>query len=148
MTIVSRGNFGGYAQRADEDRPQLTRQDMIWEIRTALAGRAAELVFFGKETGTTTGISGDLRQATRAALGMLSTYAMEDHAMLSLDMDKLAGSSWGSKILEQAEQILEQEMAKTVELIEQGRDLVEKLAQQLLAQNQLTGPQIDAVFGK
>ena len=42
VTIESRGYFGGYmAPGFDEDRTTISRDDLIWSIRTALAGRAS-----------------------------------------------------------------------------------------------------------
>ena len=44
MTIVSRGNFGGYVLTAEDKRIR-TKERMLEDICAALGGRAAEVEF-------------------------------------------------------------------------------------------------------
>ena len=50
-------------QYADQEkRMGYTKRELLNRIRTALGGRAAEIVFYGKEEGLSTGASGDLKR--------------------------------------------------------------------------------------
>ncbi len=147
MTIVSRSDFSGYMQREDrEDMPSYTREQMIWLVRTSLAGRASEIVFFGEDTGINTGVSSDLTGATAMVLSMLTQYGMYEDSLLSIDTGAIIDTPTGEKILKTAEKILEEEMANTIRLIEEGRDKVMKLAAALLEKNQLTGSEIRKIL--
>ena len=77
LTIVARGNHGGYMLHGDtENIGTYTKKMLLDRIRTALGGRASELVFFGEEEGLTTGASGDLNTATAIAKNMVCKYGM------------------------------------------------------------------------
>ncbi len=147
MTIVSRSDFSGYMQREDrEDMPSYTKEQMLWLVRTSLAGRASEIVFFGKELGINTGVSSDLMGATALVLSMLTQYGMYDNSLLSLDTGAIIDTPSGDKILKAAEKILEEEMACTIRLIREGKEKVAKLAAALLEKNQLTGSEIRSIL--
>ena len=147
MTIVSRSDFSGYMQREDrEDMPSYTKSQMIWLIRTALAGRASEIVFTGEDAGLNTGIASDLTSATSLALSMVSQFGMYPHTLLSLDPGAVLDTSAGEKMLKMAEKILEDEMSTTLQLIREGKDKIAKLAAVLLEKNQLTGKEIREIL--
>ena len=147
VTIVSRGNYGGYMQHENQEKnPAYTRDQLIWQIRTSLAGRAAELEFFGEE-GINTGISSDLSHATRTALNYICRFAMADAHMLSLSPEQVLNTKRGEQILEQAEKMLEEEMEKTKQLVHEGREKIQALAEFLQKNNQATEDQIADLLG-
>ncbi|MBR6825033.1 MAG: AAA family ATPase, partial [Oscillospiraceae bacterium] len=79
LTIVARGNHGGYMQHADrEGKAIYTREELLARIRTSLGGRGAEIVYYGLEDGISTGASGDLASATDLARRLLCNYGMDD----------------------------------------------------------------------
>lgn len=143
ITIESRGNFGGYMQHENaEDKPNNTKEELLWKIRCALGGRAAEEVFFGKNASLNTGASSDLRSATAYASSMLCDYAMMENQYVSIPFEKILNTNLAGPYLEQVNTLLAIEMKKTIELIEKGRDKVQKLADALLSENNLTGERI------
>ncbi len=149
ITIESRGNFGGYMQHENtENKGQFNKEELLARIRSALAGRAAEEVFFGKEASVNTGASSDLQNATNVALSMLCYYGMDETRMISVSFEKISNTALGNEYLEKADKIINEEMKKTVEIIREGKDMVQKLADELLKKNHLTGEEIAAVFGK
>jgi len=149
VTIVSRGNFGGYMQHsADDKTPSYSKQDLIWRIRTSLAGRAAEIVFYGEDAGTNTGVSSDLENATNIAFQMICRYGMSGNSLLSISPDRMLNSPAGMQLLEQAERILEEEMANTIRLIEEGKDKMKLLVGRLLEKNQLMANEIDEILSE
>ncbi len=147
VTIVSRGDFGGYMQSSSEEKtPCYSKEQLLWRIRTALAGRASEIVFYGEESGTNTGVSGDLESATNLVLQMLCRYGMLGNSLLSISPERMMNSPFGMKYMEEAQRILAEEMENTIELIRQGRDKVDALAQSLLEKNQLIGSEVETIL--
>ena len=147
VTIESRGNFGGYMQHgSDEDVPNYSRNELLAQIRTALAGRAAELVFFGEEQAVNTGASSDLRQATELAFRMLGTYGMAGGSLVVLSREEMLSSGLADRYMEQANAILQEEMANTVKMVEEGRAAIRRCADELLKENFLTGDQFEALM--
>lgn len=78
LTIVSRGNFGGYMQRAEDKRGTLSRKDIISRLRCSLAGRCAECVVYG-DSGVNTGASSDLEHARFYVDLYFRDFAMGDN---------------------------------------------------------------------
>lgn len=142
VTIVSRGNFGGYMRHENKEKdPSDSREEMRWNIRTALAGRAAEIEFYGEEAGINTGASSDLQNATNVALHMICSYGM-DGSLLSLDPSTVLGSSLGEKTLVRVEALLKEQMEITRQLVHEGRDKIKALADFLVKNNQATEQEI------
>jgi cell division protease FtsH len=75
ITIVPRGQAGGYVMPLPEDRFVVSREYFLDRITMALGGRASEQIFFGR---ITTGASNDLQQATQIARAMVMEYGMSD----------------------------------------------------------------------
>jgi cell division protease FtsH len=75
ITIVPRGQAGGYVMPLPEDRFVVSREFFLDRIAMALGGRASEEIFFGR---ITTGASNDLQQATQTARAMVMEYGMSD----------------------------------------------------------------------
>jgi cell division protease FtsH len=76
VTIVSRGEMGGYTKGLpEEDRHLWTRNQFVDQIAFAMGGKASEEVQFGE---TTTGASNDLEQATNVARMMVTRYGMSE----------------------------------------------------------------------
>ena len=55
-----------------------TRAELLAQIRTCLAGRAAEILYYGRDQGLNTGASGDLDMASRIARRMICLFGMND----------------------------------------------------------------------
>lgn len=146
ITVVSRGNFGGYVQTSNEDTPSYSREQLLWKIRTCLAGRAAEICWLGEEKGTNTGVSSDLRQATSYAINMICQYGMGDSSLVSLDPDMIMRTPNGEALLKEADRILREEMENTKRLVEEGREKIDKLVDVLMNDNQAIGEEIDRIF--
>ena len=146
VTIVARGDHGGYMQHGDsEGRGLRTRAQVKNLIRTSLGGRAAELVYYGQEDGVSTGASGDLASATYYARLMLNAYGMDGEF-------GLATQGRLPETMEPAERdavnrILREELEQAVALISAARKKTDRLVEALLERDHLTGEEIDSIFG-
>lgn len=145
ITIVSRGNYGGYMQYADrENRMGWTRQEMLLRIRTALGGRAAELVCYGEEDGLSTGPSGDLKTATLLAEEILCKYGMdESFGMAVVDRED---DTAAEPVRERVNQLLREQLAEARRQILDNRGKLDILVDELLKSNSLRAPEIERVL--
>ena len=76
VTIVSRGNMGGYTRFVpDEESNLITKNQLQDRLASALGGRAAEEIIFDE---VTTGAGNDLEQATSIARAMVKRYGMSE----------------------------------------------------------------------
>ena len=76
VTIIPRGMALGLTwSLPEDDRHQMTREELIAQITMALGGRLAEEIQFGD---VTTGASNDFQKATELARRMVTQYGMSD----------------------------------------------------------------------
>ncbi len=149
LTIVSRGNHGGYMQlNADDVASSLkTKKDLLRSIRVSLAGRASEIVHFGSDEGISTGISDDLAQATHIAKAMVCNYGMdEDIGLIYIDDAAANSTAMASLIYQKIPAILNEQMKITIEEIKAGYKQVSRLVNVLLEKNSLTSKEIDKIL--
>ena len=148
LTIVARGNHGGYMLHGDnENRGCYTKSMLLNRIRTALGGRAAELTFFGDEEGLTTGASSDLRVATTVAKSIVCNYGMDDNIGLAVvdDGDRMNGII-AQKIRDTVNNILQNELNAAMDILAANRIAIDEIVEELLRKNHLTTNEIDRIF--
>lgn len=147
LTIVARSGYGGYMQQASqEEKGSYSREELRARIRTCLAGRAAEIAYYGEEAGLTTGASGDLKNATRLARNMLTTYGMDDQFGLASLSGKELDGPLGEKLYNQVNAMLTQELANTVEIIRKGMPTMDRLVNALMQESHMDGPRMKEIF--
>ncbi len=146
LTIVARGDHGGYMQHGDtEAKGTYTRSELLGLIRTSLAGRAAELMYYGEEDGVSTGPSGDLFSATRTAQSMICRYGMDEEMGLAyVDPAQVNDSD----IRKRVNEILERELRMTLEILKENRAAMDRLVAALLEKDHLKADEIDAIFSE
>lgn len=147
MTITARGDHGGYMQRNDnEDKHLYTKSDLLARIRTALGGRAAEIVYYGEEDGVSTGAANDLYQATRTAQHIVCSYGMDGSlGLASIDKQAALYGELSVRVHDAVNRILDAQLAEAIKIISENRRAIDALVEQLLAENQLSGEQIDRI---
>ncbi len=150
LTIVARGNHGGYMQHGDrENKGSYTKEELFSLIRTSLAGRAAEMVVYGNKDGITTGASSDLRNATGIATDMITYYGMdEDFGLAVIDLDSKFAESVAQEIRSKVNSMLQTQLELVIEILQKQRVALDALTKLLLEKNQLTGTEIDEVLSK
>ena len=148
VTVVARGDHGGYMQHGDNENKQLyTKDELLARIRTSLGGRAAELVFYGERDGLSTGASGDLVQATNTAKRLICNYGMSETLGLACIDERAAASGPVSlRVSEEINAILTAELKNAVDLISANKAAIEALSDELIVRNHLTGAEIDSIL--
>ncbi len=148
VTIVARGDHGGYMQHGDsEDKKLFTKKELLARIRISLGGRAAELVYYGNEDGLSTGAGSDLVQATAVAKNLVCSYGMDPElGPAVITSQELSSGEIAARVRESVNAILSAEMENAVKLISENRDKIDGLVAELLVKNHLAEKQIEAVL--
>ena len=147
VTIVARGDHGGYMQHGEQKKQVSNRKELLDRILTSLGGRAAEIVYYGEEDGATTGAYGDLYQATMTARNMICAFGMVDEFGLShITQEEYQSGALSEKIHDATNAILAEQLQKAIEIIRQNRKSVDALVDVLMVKNHLTGDQIVEIF--
>ena len=150
LTIVARGGHGGYMEHSDADNsPLQTKEALIGRIRTALGGRAAEVVYYGEKDGVSTGAAGDLEQATRVARAMICNYGMDDEiGMAVLSQEEATRGPLAGKINERVSRIIRNEMDETVKTIAGAKPRIDRMVSALLEKNKLTREEMESILSE
>ena len=148
LTIVARGDHGGYMQHADQEDKQLyTKEELLAKIRISLGGRAAEIVYYGEKEGLSTGASGDLESATNLARHMICSYGMDEKFGLAfIDRRGERTGELSEKVREAVNRILADEMQKALTLIRENKPVIDVLVERLLSENHLPGDAMKKIF--
>lgn len=144
VTIIPRSSGAlGFAQYLPKEIYLRTKAQILDMVSMALAGRAAEEVFFGR---VTTGASDDLRRVTDIAYSMIQTYGMNarlGQLAFSRDESGMPGdkpySEATSEIMdEEARALVDEAYQQTVALIRERKTEVQKIAELLLEKETIT----------
>ena len=132
-------------QHAEEDfrAPLKTREQLLGDVRTALAGRAAELSYYGEEGGLATGAAGDLKKATAVVRRMICDYGMDAQFGLAVLSEE---ESHRPEITARIREILAEELAHTRRIIEENRARIDRLVDALMEHNSLNREQIETLL--
>ena len=110
----------------DEEKFGYTKAELLGKIATSLAGRAAELVYYGEDEGLTTGASSDIRSATIYAKQIICTYGMsKEFGLSSLYGDE--NTPIYPELRKEINKILEEQLQRGVKLIQEGREVIDKV---------------------
>lgn len=142
VTIEPRGRSLGAAHFAPEaDKHLHTRRYLEGIIAKALGGRAAEVVFLGRDA-VTTGAGSDLVQATSIARRMVAEFGMSDEVgLISADPVAQGGSPSGQlqgEIDKSVRALITTQAERAESLVREHRAAVEALAEALVAREVLS----------
>lgn len=148
LTIVARGNHGGYMQHADNEGKNIyTKDELLAQIRTSLGGRAAEIVYYGERDGISTGASGDLSSATSTAQRIVCSYGMDAEFGLSVVGNGVSGEI-ANMIRTCVNRILDEQMKEAIRLISENKNKIDSLVEELMNKNHLNGNEIEQAIAK
>lgn len=141
-TIVSRGDYGGYMQYGEEDKFDLSREECLSRICVAMAGRAAEVCFYG-DGGVTSSAGGDIRAATDMAMLMVCAYGMEEDMLCRIEQSK---ATENAAVLKRVQNILMEQYGRALQLVRDNADKVDAVAKALLERESLTDGELFALI--
>ena len=156
ITIVphTQGALGYTMQAPEEERFLMDRDELYAEIRTLLGGRAAENVVFNTMT---TGASNDIERATDLARKMITMYGMSDKfgvmglaTIQNQYLDGTAGLTCAQNTAAEVDseilEIINRCFAESKKILEENRELLDKIATYLLTKETITGAEMMAII--
>ncbi len=163
VSIIPRGRALGVTMYLPEqDRVSQSRLGLLSSISTLFAGRVAEEMMFGTDS-VTTGASNDIERATTIARNMVTRWGFSKKlAPMQYEKDNegsayLGGASssmvamsdkTAAIIDEEVTEIINSCYAKSVELLEANKDVLESMKDALLKYETIDADQIDDLMNR
>ncbi|MCI5840198.1 MAG: ATP-dependent zinc metalloprotease FtsH [Peptoniphilaceae bacterium] len=160
ITIIPRGLTGGFTSfLPQEERSFMTKGEMINEIITLLAGRAAEYVMLDD---ISTGASNDIERATKIADDMVKIYGMSDNLgpvlyendtsqpFLGRDIghSKIHSEKTQLEIDMEVEKIIKTSYKKAIDMINDNKELLLTLKNKLLEKETIKAKEVKDIIEK
>ena len=156
-TIIPRGRALGMVQHLPiDDKVSMSIAEVRANLAIEMAGRASEEVFFGPNK-ITTGAEADIAMATRLARRSITTAGMSDKiGMVAVNQVQ----SFGNRVpletaSEKTAEIVDAEIKNwtdsayrdAIKILTKNKSTVQKLAEELLKRETLTGDEIKEIIG-
>jgi len=158
VTILPRGRALGYTMVLPlEDKYSVTRNELLDQLAYAMGGRVAEEIVFHDPT---TGASNDIEKATATARSMVTDYGMSalvgsvklgtagGEPFMGRDMG--AGRGYSENIAEMVDAevrvLIDQAHDEAWEVLNNNRDILDRLASELLEKETLDHEQLAEIF--
>ena len=156
ITIVphTEGTLGYTLHLPEEEKFLMSRDDILTEIRTLLAGRCAEELVFDTQT---SGAANDIERATELARNLVARFGMSETfgmmALGSVQSQYLEGG-YGMNCAQETFATADKEVVKLLQkchdearaLLEENREMLDKIASYLFERETITGGQMMAIL--
>ncbi len=149
ITIVPRtmGALGYVLQTPDEEKFMNTRDELLAELNTLLAGRASEEIFFES---VSTGAANDIERATRLARDMVTRFGMsEEFGLMSLESVEnqyltgtrvaTCGEQTAAQIDDVVKAMLKTAYQNALKLVRENIEAMNRIAAYLIEKETITG---------
>ena len=154
VTIVPRGQALGAAWYLPEERQLVTKEQMMDEMCSLIAGRVAEEIVNGQQS---TGALNDLERLTKMAYGMVTYYGMSDKVgtLSFYDSTGSRGFELTRPYSEKTAELIDQEVKdliqeihdKTLSILTENREGFLELAALLLDKEVIFADDLERIFG-
>ena len=153
VTIVPRGQSLGAAWYLPEERSITTTEQILDEMCSALGGRAAEQLIFGK---ISTGALSDLEKVTKQAYAMVSIYGLNEKIGNISYFDSRGADMFTKPYSDDRARVIDEEVSKLIEaqynraldLLSKNKDRLTELANKLLSDEVIFKEDLETIFGK
>ncbi len=154
VTIVPRGQSLGAAWYLPEERLIVRPDQMLDEMCATMGGRAAEKVIFDK---ISTGALSDLEKVTKQARAMVTIYGLNDKignltyydssGQTDYNFSKPYSEKTAEMIDQEISQIVEAQYQRAIALLEEHKDKLTELANELLETEVIFKESLERIFG-
>ena len=156
ITIVphTEGTLGYTLHLPEEEKFLMSRDDILTEIRTLLAGRCAEELVFDTQT---SGAANDIERATELARNLVARFGMsEKFGMMALGtvQSQYLDGGYSMNCAQETFALADKEVAALLQrchdearsLLEENREMLDKIAGYLFQKETITGSQMMAIL--
>ena len=155
VTIVPRGQALGAAWYLPEERQLVTKEQMLDEMCSLIAGRVAEEIVNGQPS---TGALNDLERLTKMAYGMVTYYGMSENigtisfydstGARGYDLTKPYSEKTAELIDKEVKELIKDIHDKTLGILTDNKDGFLQLAALLLEKEVIFADDLERIFGK
>ncbi|WP_082063395.1 ATP-dependent zinc metalloprotease FtsH [Draconibacterium sediminis] len=155
VTIVPRGKALGAAWYLPEERSITTKDQLLDEMASALGGRAAEEIIFGK---ISSGAQNDLEKVTKQAYAMVSIFGMSEKVGNISFYDSTGQSDFtftkpysektAELIDEEVKILIDSQYVRAKQILKDNTEGHTKLANLLLEREVIFSEDLEEIFGK
>ncbi|WP_320110708.1 ATP-dependent zinc metalloprotease FtsH [Draconibacterium orientale] len=155
VTIVPRGKALGAAWYLPEERSITTKEQLLDEMASALGGRAAEEITFGK---ISSGAQNDLEKVTKQAYAMVSIFGMSEKVGNVSYYDSTGQSDFtftkpysektAELIDEEVKILIDSQYVRAKQILKENAEGHTKLANLLLEREVIFSEDLEEIFGK
>lgn len=153
VTIVPRGRSLGAAWYLPEERSITTTEQLLDDMCSALGGRAAEQLIFGK---ISTGALSDLEKVTKQAYAMVSVYGLNEKVGNISFYDSQGRDSFTKPYSDDTARIIDEEVSHLIEsqyqralqILTENKEKLTELAEKLLTSEVIFKEDLETIFGK
>ena len=155
VTIVPRGKALGAAWYLPEERSITTKEQLLDEMCSALGGRAAEELIFGR---ISSGAQNDLEKITKQAYAMVSIFGMSEKVGNVSFYDSTGQSDYtftkpysektAELIDEEVKKLIDVEYERAKQVLKENAEGHKKLAKLLLEREVIFSEDLEKIFGK
>ena len=158
VTIIPHGNAGGVTMGLPEkDQSYVKKSTLMSHIKMAMGGYIAEKMLNGQ---TSTGPSSDIKQATEIARRMVTEFGMSKLGFISLGSEgeplflgreiaqhKDYSEETAKRIDAEVNEILDECMKDATRILDEHKDQLDKLANELMAKETLDDREVRELLG-
>jgi len=155
VTIIPRGRALGAAWYLPEERHITTREQLLDEMCSALGGRVAEEIMFGK---VSTGAMNDLEKVTKQAYAMIAYFGMSEKVghvsffdstgQQEMMFTKPYSEKTSELIDNEVKGLIEEAYKRAGEILRKNKDGLTQLAEILLEKEVIFTEDLERIFGK
>jgi cell division protease FtsH len=155
VTIISRGEALGYALYTPKEQYIRKKEEMIDNLCTCLGGRISEEIFFGTQS---SGAVNDLGKVCKIAYDIVTIYGMSNKiGTISFYDSYIRQDIFGNKpYSEDTAKMIDEEVRKIVDycykrtksLLQEKKEFVTALAEELLVKETIYKEDIEKIIGK
>ena len=155
VTIIPRGKSLGAAWYLPEERQITTREQLLDEMCATLGGRAAEQIIFKN---VSTGALNDLEKVTKQAYAMVTYFGLSDKVGNLSFYDSTGQQEYAfqrpysektSELIDQeVKDIIDTQYQRALGILEEQKEGLKKLSDQLLEKEVIFTEDLEKVFGK
>ena len=155
VTIVPRGQSLGAAWYLPEERLIVRPEQMLDEMCATMGGRAAEKVIFNE---ISTGALSDLEKVTKQARAMVTIYGLNDKlgnityydssGQNDYNFSKPYSEKTAEMIDKEISSIIEAQYLRAIKILEENKDKLTELANELLEKEVIFKESLERIFGK
>jgi len=157
VTIIPRGNAGGYTlTRPENDNQYTSRNQLLDDLVMTMGGRAAEEIIIKDYT---TGAYGDIKQVSKIARRMVSEFGMsenvgpvsyggDDQVFIGRDYQTRTSYSeaMAKKIDDEVESLIKTAHEKAVAMLSSNREILDKMARLLIERETIYSEEINMLM--